>query len=492
MFADKVQMDLEVLQLAMQSSLIAYATAMNPRYDAAAHHRLIAYALEQAFAGNPEYKRLMIYAPPRHGKSELVSKLAPAWFLGKFPYKKIIAASHTATLAEDFGGEVRDLIADPLHVATFGHLSAMNPKTTARGDFKLIGGGTYFATGVGGTPIGKGADVVIIDDPIKSRIEAESPSYREKLKNWYTSAIYTRLEGDGVVILMHQRWHENDLAGYLLENHPDENWKVINLPALAEEDDDILGRVKGEALWWQRYDEKRLATIRRAVGNRDWLSMYQQRPRSLEGDEFKREYLRYYERPAFEIARSMTVYILVDAASSKKKHSDYTAMVVIGLGADGNRYLLDGVRARLSLAERASTLIELHRKWRPRFVGYEQYGQMADIEHVNSVMERDNYRFTIIPLGGRIRKEERVRRLLPDLERGDWYFPTELMVRDPQTKKLYDLMEVVIEQEMLPFPVGVNDDFIDGMSRIYDMPDIRPRVGQDKRSAISKGGPRPW
>lgn len=473
----------------LRNDVIAYAMAMNPRYEPARHHHLIGQALNRVFRGVTN--RLMIFAPPRHGKSMLVSQYAPAAFLGVYPERKVISASHTAALAENFGGQVRDLILDPLHTATFGPGSMLNPKTTAKGDFKTVTGGEYFAVGVGGTPIGKGADLIIIDDPFKSREEAESPTQRQKVKDWYTSAMYSRLEGDGAIILMHQRWHEDDLAGWLLREHEDENWEIIDLPAVCfDEVQDPLGRLEGEALWPERYDEERLWKISRAVGARDWLSMYQQQPRSQDGDEFKRDYLRYYERPALEIARGMTVYILVDAASSKKKNSDFTSMAVIGIGADNNKYLLDGVRDRLKLSERTSKLIELHRKWKPRFVGYEQYGQMADIEHIMTMMEYDNYRFQITALGGRMRKEERIRRMLPDLESGIWYFPHELWVKSVDNK-VQDLVQVIIDNEMLPFPVGRNDDFIDAMSRIYDVEIVKPRGG-NIRTGISKGGPRPW
>ena len=473
----------------VRGHLLPYTMAMNSKYSVAPHHRLIADTIMDAFEGRRN--RIMIFAPPRHGKSELVSKMAPSYFLGRWPEKKVIAASHTAALAEGFGGHVRDLLLDPLHLATFGRHAGLNPKTTAKGDFKTIAGGEYFAVGVGGTPIGKGGDLIVIDDPFKSREEAESPTQRQKVKDWYTSSMYSRLEGDGIIVLMHQRWHEDDLAGWLLREHSDENWHVIDLAASCyDEQSDPLGRVKGEALWPEKYDEQRLWKIARAIGPRDWLSMYQQQPRSQEGDEFKRNYLRYYERTPQEVARGMTVYILVDAASSKKKGSDFTAMAVIGIGADGNKYLLDGVRDKLKLSERAAKLMELHRKWRPRTVGYEQYGQMADVEHIMTVMESENYRFPIQTLGGRMRKEERVRRLLPDLENGVWYFPPELWIKTVDGK-VQDLINTIIESEMLPFPVGQNEDFIDSMSRIYDVELVKPRGG-NSRGGVSKGGPRPW
>lgn len=462
--------------------------AMNNRYTPAPVHRFIAGKLERVASG--ECTRLMIFAPPRHGKSEITSKGFPAWFLGSFPHKKIIAASHTATLAEDFGGQVRDMIDHPLHKAVFGKAGGLDPSTSARGNFKTIGKGEYYAVGVGGTPIGKGCDVMIIDDPIRSREEAESEHYREKLKSWYRSSMYSRLEGDGAIVLMHQRWHEDDLAGWLLREHAQENWEVVNLPALATEPDE-LGRIPGEALWWEKYDEERLRSIAIAQGPRDFLSMYQQKPRADEGNEFKAEYLRHYEREHLEIGVGMQRYLLVDAASSRKKWSDYTAMGVVGLGPDGNFYLLDGVRDRLKLIDRARTLMELHRKWQPHKVGYEQYGQMADVEHIKTVQESENYRFPIDVLGGRTKKTDRIRRLLPDLELGKWYFPIDMWKKDHEGRS-YDLVDVMLNQEMLTFPVGTHDDFIDMLSRIYDMQLIWPKPSMSASAGYSTGGPKPW
>lgn len=479
------------LRDSIAGSLMAYSCAMDTRYEPAAHHRLIASTLEKAYRGEKGYDRVMLFAPPRHGKSELVSVKGPAWFLGNWPERKMIAASHTVDLAEGFGAKIRNMINDPLHLSCFGKNAALDPGTTARGNFSTAAGGSFFAVGVGGTPIGKGGDVITIDDPIRSREDAESPSLREKLKSWYTSAIYSRREGNGTIILMHQRWHDDDLAGWLLREHSQENWKVVNLPAIAEEGMTCeLGRVPGEALWWKKYDEAELNRTRIAMGARDWMSMYQQRPRSETGDEFKKNYLRFYTKPNFEVALGSTIYILVDAATSKKRTSDFTAMAVIAIGGDGNKYLLELVRDKLSLVQRAAKLIALHRKWKPRFVGYEQYGQMADIEHIYVAQEEENYRFSISPLGGQSRKTDRIRRMLPDLENGKWWFPEEMWTKSAEGK-YHDVMVNLVEEEMMQFPAGAHDDALDAMSRIYDMNQVTPKDSK-KATGQTKKGPQPW
>lgn len=456
-------MDGQFIANAARKSLTAYAATVERKFKPEAMHRVISDALMKVEAG--EIKRLMIFAPPRHGKSWLVSRFFPAWYYGKNPDKKIIAASHTHKLAADFGSEVRELLVDQDHVKIFPD-SKLRKDSAAKDEFKLEEGGEFYAVGVGGTPIGKGCNIAIIDDPIRNRQEAESELHRQKVKDWYTSSIYSRLEDDGAIVLMHQRWHDDDLAGWLLKEHSHENWHVINLPAIAEEDD-YLGRQEGEALT-ERFPIEQLEKIKIAVGPRDWLSMYQQRPRLAEGDEFKRDDMKIFGINAQNGFHSMNRYIVVDAASSKKKHSDYTGMAVIGLGADQNFYFIDGIRDRLNLTERAEALIALHRKWNPIAVGYEQYGQMADIEHIQSAMEAENYRFHITPLGGKIKKEERIRRMIPAFEAGRWWFPPDLYKRQQDGNEV-DIINELVETEMLPFPAGKFDDLLDATSRIYDM-----------------------
>jgi predicted phage terminase large subunit-like protein len=456
---------------AARSMPSAYAVMMDARWRPFRHTKAIARVFMRVASG--QCKRAMIFAPPRHGKSEFVSKLGPAWLMGNNPAVKIIAASHTQSLAEDFGGQVRNLIADPLHMRAFGPKAALTSDTAAKGFFRLVGGGQYYAVGIGGTPIGRGADIAIIDDPISSLVEASSPTQRNAIYSWYQTSILSRLENDGAVILMHQRWHEDDLAGRILKEEPGQ-WEVLNLPALAQEND-ILGRKVGEALWPERFDEAYLDRLSKSMGPRAFASMYQQTPIANEGGEFKRGQIKIYttEDKTPKYWNAMTRLILVDAANSKKKNSDFTAMAVIGLGADGNYYLLDAVRDRLSLVERTSRLFNLHKKWQPHFVGYEQYGAMADIEHIQSAMETQNYRFSITRIGGQLAKEDRIRRMLPDLETSKWWFPASLHAQTSTGSK--DIINELIETEMLPFPVGRHDDLIDAISRVYDMPRQFPR-----------------
>lgn len=187
---------------------------------------------------------------------------------------------------------------------------------------------------------------------------------------------------------------------------------------------------------------------------------------------FKREWLRYYKT----MPTKTNNYILVDAASSKKKGSDYTSMWVIGLGTDGNYYALDMIRDRLTLTERADRLFELHRKWKPKQVRYERYGMMADIEHIKNRQEKDSYRFDITEVAGQTSKVDRIGRLLPLFEQGRIYLPVSLHKTNYE-KKAVDLVQAYVEEEYVPFPVGIHDDMNDALARIAepDLPLVWPQ-----------------
>lgn len=431
--------------------------------------------------------------------SLITSELAPAFFMGNNPDKKIVAASHTATLAEDFGGKVRDNISNPVHEMVFGFEGSLKKSKAAAGNFRTNMNGEYYAVGVGGTPIGKGADVYIIDDPIRGRKDVESESQREDLRNWYSTAVLSRLEGQGTIILMHQRWHEDDLAGWLIKEQEfgGDKWRLVNMPAIIEDEEDYysdyLQRDYGEALIPELHSKKKLLRLKSTMLPRDWLSMYQQKPRASQGDEFKEEMILRYKTPPHQAGASCNTYIIVDPADSQSKHADYTAMVVIGLGADGNYYILDMIRERLDLAGRASNLIDLHRRWKPLSVGYESYGAQADIQHIQYLQEQENYRFPIVNVGktNKLKKEERIRRLIPDMTAGRWYAPESLEKVTKDGDK-YDPIEQMITEEMIPFPVGKNDDAIDVTSRIYDMSVIWPSSNGNSFQKTGENVISPW
>lgn len=329
-----------------RESLAAYAIANDENYQVAWHHRLIAKALERVERG--ELQRLIINMPPRHGKSKLASQFFPAWYLGRNPKRYVIAASYSKELAEDMGQAVRDLTNHPMHQAVF-------PGATLRGDskarsrFMTSQGGVYFGTGIGGPITGKGAHLLLIDDPVKSRAEADSEIKRKAAKRWYGADAYTRLMPGGAIVVIQTRWHEDDLAGWLLREHAHEGWEVLSLPAIAEEDEPH--RMAGDALWPDAYPLDRLERIKQALvaeeGERSWLALYQQRPRPIEGAMFKRPWFRLVDAAPVEAERVR----YWDKAGTDGGGA-YTAGVLLARTAEGIYYVEDVIRGQWSAGER--------------------------------------------------------------------------------------------------------------------------------------------
>ena len=308
----------------------------------------------------------------------------------------------------------------------------------------------------------------IIDDPVKSREDADSQTIRDKQWAWWRDDLMTRMKPGGKLVLIMTRWHEDDLAGRLLadveKNGGKQRVKVISLPMEAEENDP-LGRRPGEPLWPEWFTPQMIEVAKREP--RTWSALYQQRPRPIGGGEFKEEWLNYWTRtPA-----TGTKIILVDPASGKSKtRGDFTSMWVIGQGADGNDYVVDGIRDRLNLTGRTEALFRLVRRHRPAAVGYEEYGLQADIEHIKGEQEKQQYRFRIIPLGGKVKKEDRIRRLIPMFQDGKIWMPGSL-IRVMSDGHQRDIMED-FKAEFKAFPVSAHDDAIDCLARSQE-PEIR-------------------
>jgi predicted phage terminase large subunit-like protein len=277
------------LELARRD-LIEYARRQWPEYRANEHHYAIADVLQRVAAG--EIKRLMIFAPPRHGKSVLTSEFFPPWFLGNNPDKYIIHATYAQELAEDFGRKIRNQMQDQLFSSIFPRCK-LSADSASQKRLTTTSGGAYFALGVGGAATGRGAHIFLIDDPIKNREDAESDTYRRRLKDWYRAVAYTRLMPNGAVVIMLTRWHHDDLAGWLLREHAGQGFHVLSLPAMAEENDP-LGREIGAPLWPSDYPLSALEEIKLQLGSRDWSALYQQRPTPEEGSIFKMEWFKRY------------------------------------------------------------------------------------------------------------------------------------------------------------------------------------------------------
>jgi len=302
---------------------------MLPYYKANWHHDVIADHLEKVERG--EIDRLMIFMPPRHGKSELASILFPAWYIGRNPQAKVIAASYSSELAQDFGYQVRNHINDKAFQSVFN--TTLKDDSKAKNNWRTDQGGHYLAVGAGGAVTGRGSDLLIIDDPVKNREEADSAVYREKIYRWYTSTAYTRLHKGGRIVLIQTRWHDSDLAGRLLKENPNE-WTVLSFPAIATQQEEC--RDVGEPLWEDKYDLEALLRIKENV-KEDWSPLYQQEPIDTTNTEFKPEWIRYYDKEPDRVK----IRVIVDLASSEDKRSDENALCVVGQAADQRRFVLE-------------------------------------------------------------------------------------------------------------------------------------------------------
>lgn len=291
--------------------------------------------------------RLMIFMPPRHGKSELASKRFPAWCLGRNPRRQIIAASYNSDLASDFGRNVRNIVAAPEFGQVFSGVS-LAPDSQAANRMNTNKGGTYVAAGVGTAVTGRGADIALIDDPFKDREEADSERRRELVWDWYRSTLYTRLMPGGAIVLIQTRWHEDDLAGRLLEQEGDQ-WTVLELPAI---------NASGEALWPAWYPVPALERIRDTVGQREWSALYQQQPQPDEGTYFQRDWFKEWERLPPLNLYGTSDYAVTDGGG------DYTVHRVWGVDQDGIIYRVNGWRGQSTSdvwIDRKIDLIEKHK-----------------------------------------------------------------------------------------------------------------------------------
>jgi len=276
-----------------RSHLIPFAVRVQPGYQPSAVHYLIASYLERI--DRRDITRLIVEIPPRHGKTNLISELFPAWYLGRHPDQRIIGTSYAGGLANRISRRARNVLDSPLwpfpDVGIARDLGAVQ-------SWDLAGHrGGYIAAGVGGGIGGHGAHVLLIDDPFKNAMEAESHTVRESVWEWYTSTAYTRLMEDSAVIIVSTRWHEDDLIGRILRSQDADRWTVIHLPAVAEDDDDLLGRAPGEPLWPERYPAESLAVIKNVVGARYWSALYQQRPSPAEGGILPRAGWTFWHPP---------------------------------------------------------------------------------------------------------------------------------------------------------------------------------------------------
>lgn len=467
------------------SRLISYAAYQWPGYRDAAHHRLIARHLEAVERG--DITRLMITMPPRHGKSMLASEFFPAWYLGRNPDHYVVTATYAQELADDFGRKVKNQIEDEVYQAIFPGVGlADDSKSAKRFHIEGLSGGyehstsqrgAFYAVGVGGPLTGRGAHLLLIDDPVKNREEAESEIIRKKTKDWYTSTAYTRLMPGGRIVIIQTRWHEDDLSGWLQGDHEHEGWVVLNLPAISKD---------GKALWPEQYDIPALEKIKRALPPRDWSALYQQTPSPDSGDYFKRDWVK-----TFEVAPPRGVLNIYGASdyAVTADGGDYTVHVVVGVDAEERIYLLDMWRGQTASDAWVEAFCDLVLKWRP-------IGWAKETGQINS------------GVGPFLRKRMAERQAYVAIEtfptRGDKAIRAQSIRGRVAMAGLFvpkgALWVTDLVSEMMSFPVGVHDDQVDALGLVGQILDrmsgnknkpAPPKKPQPRGTVYLQGAPEP-
>jgi len=410
---------------------------------------------------------LVINVPPQHGKSELVSHYTPVWFLKKFPWKKVGLASYEMGFASEWGGKAKDTITE--HTDELNIQLRQDTKAKGRWNLRGYGGGMTVA-GIGGPFTGRGFDLIVIDDPIKNDAEALSEVYRRRNWNWYRSVVRPRLQPGGSIIVIMTRWHEQDLAGALLGNPPEDEeellieedvepdpWEVINLPALAEEND-VLGRKPGEALWPTRYDETALKKLRVAAGPFWWTAQYRGKPQPEGGGIIKTAWFKSYEDEDLPPTFSRVVR-MGDTAHKEKQRHDRSACLTIGQANNPRRYyLLDLYVARLTFPDLNRAAEAQYDKWEPDRVVIED--KSSGISLIQQ-LRRD----TKVPIRAVKAIDDKVTRahtVTGVMEAGQVLIPR-------HASWLADFLK-----EVGDFPTGAHDDIVDVL--VHGLRFLKPRL----------------
>lgn len=434
--------------LQARENLIDFEIATDPRYDPNWHHEETAKELEHIEKyGDKDYKILILTVPPRHGKSRECSIDFPAWFLGRNPQKEIIISSYSADLALDFGGKTRDKVDSESYKIIFPNVR-LKEDEKAKGKWSTNHGGGYMAAGVGGAVTGRGADIFLVDDPVKNAEEAASLVMREKVWEWWKSTAFTRLHPKGVMIIIMTRWHLDDLAGRILAD-PEfaPMTKVIEFPALAKHDEEF--RHEGEALWPTRYSEEALTQIKIVVGPYVWAALYQCSPILTEKQEFKPEWKKY--RTEQEVASMSTSnYLTVDTAMSKKAQADFCGFVDNSVDKE-NFWNLRAWRAKIGPEELVDTLFALHETRKYSAIGIEKTTYTDGLKpFLDSEQRKRNKFLPIVELAHKgTAKEIRIRSVIPRYASGSIF----------HIKDRCD----ALEEEQMQFPNGMHDDVVDAL-----------------------------
>jgi len=473
------------------SNLMSYACMMMPGYKVAPHNVLLAEHLMAVERG--EITRLMIFMPPRHGKTSMASELFPSWFLGRNPDKQIIATTYSHDRATDTGRVVRSYFLDDFYKEIFPS-SVISSDSKSANKVGFVKGGNYFSVGVGGAIVGRGAHCFLIDDPIKSREEAESETVQRKLRNWYRSVAFTRLmPGKSSIIIILTRWSFYDLPGWLLQEHKHENWVVLELPAIADSENDPIGRMPGDALWPSEYPVPRLNAIKRTVGTREWNSQYQQKPLPEEGGMLSLDWFKTYRprelhdiavntskmhnkkqeneeigqklkavfKRACDLPRYFTrIYCSWDTAFKPTQLSDPSACTIWGVTNDNQYYLLWVFNKRLEFPDLVAEAKEI---WRRNYEAFDMPPSrvilLIEDKASGQSLIQELRRSTHAPIA-------------PYIPKGDKQIRFSSCTNVIQSGRVW-IPEgapwlVDYQTQLAQFPLGRNDDMVDSTSQFLD------------------------
>jgi len=422
-----------------KDSFMEYIRYIWPGFIEGDHHRIIADALTRVAKG--ELKRLIVNMPPRHTKSEFASIYFPSWVMGLKPDMKIMQTTHTADLSINFGRKVRNLMDSDEYAKLFSNVSLASDSKSA-GKWQTNKGGEYFAAGVGGAIAGRGADLLIIDDP-HSEQDAMSINLLDSCYEWYTSGPRQRLQPNGAIVIVMTRWSTADLTGRLLSRQVEsrsDQWEVIELPAIFED--------SGNVLWPEFWKEEELLSVKASIPVAKWNAQYQQNPTSEEGAIIKRDWWQLWDKddppPCSYIIQSY------DTAFSKKETADYSAITTWGVfkpkeGMGDALILLDAIKGRWDFPELKAVAQEQYAEYEPDMVLIEAQASGTPLTHELRAMGIPvvNYR----PSRGND-KMTRVHSVSPVFEAGMVYAPDQ------------GFADEVIE-ECAAFPFAQNDDYVD-------------------------------
>lgn len=425
----------EPMLLTAKESLGAFGYFMEPDYQRPAHIKTLIKKLKDVESG--KIKRLIVNLPPRHGKSLTVSKLFPAWYLGRNPQDSIIFTTYGQDLADDFGRQVRNLIADEKYSKIFPETKLASDSSSIK-RFAVDKGGSYFAVGAGGAITGRGGDCILIDDILRNRQDANSETIRNGIIDWFNSTLFTRLSPTGKIVLINTRWHQNDLTGYLLDKEPDK-WEVLNLPAIDDE---------GAALWPERWNIDKLTEIKKTIGTFEFEALYQQNPIPLAGHIIKREWVQTYR----ELPTVLSYSWSWDTAIKAGEENDYSVGQLWAHCANGY-YLVDMVRQRLEYPELRKLVNASFNKYKASEVLVED---KASGQQILQDFKRIGTMPVVAMMPGKSmpsNKSDRMTLVSPLFEAGKVFFPED-------STYLFDIIN-----EITNFPFSKHDDICDAMTQ---------------------------